>query len=76
MLEGGLQAGDGGDQRDGSSDRADQDEVPAVEFDGDRDGSEKPRHNFQIRQARLTLFPPRQNLQTLCFLCLFAFQYS
>ena len=38
MLEGGVQAGDGRDEPDDSAQRADQDEVPAVEFDsrGDR----------------------------------------
>ena len=38
LLEGGVQAGDGRDEPDDSAQRADQDEVPAVEFDsrGDR----------------------------------------
>ena len=33
LLEGGVQAGDGGDETDHSAQRAHQDQVPAVEFD-------------------------------------------
>ena len=66
MFEGGVQAGDGGDQSDRSAHRAHQDQVPTVEFDwsGDRPAN-TPQTVYSLVPTTTTLTYQANNFYSI-----------